>query len=100
MSEHHRAEITRSKSLSDSPASKVMDEAIELAIAEESPYPEKAMFVNADTPHTDREINYAAQQGHSVVLVSPAGDIQIIAPEELAGGRAAANLSPARLPEH
>ena len=73
------------KSLSDSPASKVMDEAIELAIAEESPYPEEAMFVNADTPHADREIDYAGQQGHSVVLVSPNGEIQIIAAEEIVG---------------
>jgi hypothetical protein len=70
----------------ESPASKVMGEAIDLAIAEDSHYPSRAVFVNADTPSTDHEIAWAAREGSSVVLVSPNGDIQIIAPDELATG--------------
>jgi hypothetical protein len=84
----------------ESPASKVMSEAIDLAIAEESPYPEQALFLNADVPFVHREMERAARDGYSVVLVSPDGDIQIIAPEEILGdepaSEAPAVLSPAR----
>lgn len=86
----------------ESPASKVMSEAIELAIAEESPYPEEAVFVNADMPYTDCEIDRAGRKGYSVVLVSPGGEIQIIASEEILGEEpaldASAALSPAPPP--
>ena len=40
-----------------SPAARVMDEAIELAIEERSPYPEKAAFLDADEPSVGSEIN-------------------------------------------
>lgn len=66
-----------------SPASKVMDEAVELAIAEESPYPEQCAFVNAGTPHTESQMESAARRGSSIVLVSPEGGIQVIPPEEV-----------------
>ena len=33
-----------------SPAAKVMDEAIELALEGRSPFPERAAFIDADTP--------------------------------------------------
>ena len=86
----------------ESPASRVMSEAIELAIAEESPYPEQALFLDAGTPYTDREMERAARDGSSVVLVSADGDVQIIAPEEILRGRpgpaAPSTLSPARPP--
>lgn len=85
----------------ESPASKVMDEAIELAIAEESPYPEQALFLNTDIPSADRdrEMERAARDGYSVVLVSPEGDVQIIAPEEIIGPvDAEVPVSPARRP--
>ena len=86
----------------ESPASKVMSEAIELAIAEESPYPEQALFLNAGTPHADREMERAARDGYSVVLVSADGDIQIIAPEEILCGEPGpsvpSGLSPAPPP--
>lgn len=88
--------------VSDSPAGKVMDEAIELAIAEESPYPEQAFFLDAHTPHAEREMERVARDGYSVVLVSPDGSIQIIAPEEILGDasvpEAPVALSPARPP--
>jgi hypothetical protein len=89
------------KEYTESPASKVMDEAIELAIAEESPYPERCAFVNAETPHTESQMESAARDGYSVVLVSSAGDIQVIAPEEVVSLTeidASAAASPARQP--
>ena len=46
----------------DSPAGRALSEAIELAIAEESPYPDAAMFINADTPFTEREIAMAFER--------------------------------------
>lgn len=55
---------------SSSPAAKVMDGAIELAIEERSPYPEKAAFVDADTPYVGTEIRRAADEGRAVVLVA------------------------------
>jgi hypothetical protein len=71
----------------ESPASKTMSEAIDLAIAEESPYPEQALFLDTDIPcaDRDREMERAAREGYSVVLVSPEGDVQIVAPEEIIG---------------
>ncbi len=64
-----------------SPASKVMDEAIELAIAEESPYPEAAMFINAGTPFTEREIVQAFEKGLAAVLVSADGGTRVLRPD-------------------
>lgn len=83
----------------ESPASKVMSEAIDLAIAEESPYPEQALFLNADIPcaDRDREMERAARDGYSVVLVSPEGEVQIIAPDEIIGSADARSpVSPVR----
>jgi hypothetical protein len=50
-----------------------MDEAIKMAIAEESPYPEAAMFIDAGTPHTEREIAMAFDKGLAAVVVSEDG---------------------------
>jgi hypothetical protein len=65
----------------DSPAGKVVDEAIELAIVEESPYPETAMFLDADRPCTEREMARAESEGVAVVLVSADGSTKVISPE-------------------
>jgi hypothetical protein len=43
-----------------SPAAKVMDEAIDLAIEGRSPYPERAAFIDADTPSAGHDIERAA----------------------------------------
>ncbi len=78
-----------------------MSEAIDLAVAEESPYPEQALFLNSDIPSAtrDREMKQAARDGYSVVLVSPDGEIRIVAPEEIIGpADAGATISPARRP--
>lgn len=68
-----------------SPASLKMDEAIELAIEERSPFPEQSAFIDADTPYTEREMRRAAEKGYSAVVVSPDGSTRIVPPEEILG---------------
>ena len=77
-------------STGESPASQVMSQAIEMAIAEESPFPGKALFLNADVPRERRESEMAraAGDGMSVVLVSPDLTTQVVSPEEILGGAA------------
>ncbi len=69
---------------SDTPAGRALSEAVELAIAEESPYPEAAMFINAGTPFTEREIAMAFGKGLAAVLAFEDGSTQIIRPEAAA----------------
>ena len=64
-----------------SPAGKVMDEAIDLAIEGRSPYPEKAAFIDADVPTAGHAIQRAADEGRSVVLVSADGSTRVLRPE-------------------
>jgi len=68
-----------------SPASQMMDEAIELAIAERSPFPERSLFLDIDAPRKYREpaMRRAALEGTSVVLVSPDLSTQVVSPEEI-----------------
>jgi hypothetical protein len=68
----------------NSPAGRVMDEAIELAIEGRSPYPDKSTFLDADTPRLEREIRRAAGEGRAVVLVAADGSAQILRPEPAA----------------
>jgi hypothetical protein len=63
------------------PAARVMDEAIELAIEERSPYPEKAAFIDADEPSVGAEIRRAADEGRAVVLVAADGSTRTLLPE-------------------
>jgi hypothetical protein len=64
-----------------SPAAKVMDEAIDLAIEGSSPYPERAAFIDADTASAGHEIKRAADEGLPVVLVAADGSSQVLTPE-------------------
>jgi hypothetical protein len=64
-----------------SPAARVMDEAIELAIEERSPYPEKSAFIDADEPSVGAEIRRAADEGRAVVLVAADGSTRTLLPE-------------------
>ncbi len=64
-----------------SPAAKVMDEAINLAIEGRSPYPEQAAFIDADAASAGHEIKRAADEGLSVVLVAGDGSTRILKPE-------------------
>lgn len=70
-----------SKERDRSPAARVMDEAIELAIEGNSPYPERAAFIDADAPSAGHEIERAADEGLPVVLVSADGSTRILRPE-------------------
>jgi hypothetical protein len=64
-----------------SPAAKVMDEAIDLALEGRSPYPERAAFIDADTPTAGHDIERAADEGLSVVLVSADGSTRVLKPD-------------------
>ncbi len=61
-----------------SPASRVMDEAIEFAIEGRSPYPKRAAFIDADTPDIDWTIDRAIDDDLAVVLVSADGRTRIL----------------------
>jgi hypothetical protein len=65
----------------DSPAMRVMNEAIELAVEERSPYPERAAFIDADTPKTAAAIKRAFDERRAAVLVSADGSIRVLLPE-------------------
>jgi hypothetical protein len=54
-----------------SPALQVADEAIELAIEERSPYPDRAAFIDADTPRMGAKIKRALDDDMAIVLVFP-----------------------------
>lgn len=69
-----------SRRFDNSPAGRVMDEAIELAIEGRSPYPEKSAFIDAGTAHAGREIRRAADEGRAVVLVAADGGTRVIRP--------------------
>ena len=56
-------------------------EAIDLAIEGRSPYPERAAFIDADTPQAGHEIQRAADEGRSVVLVAADGSSRVLRPD-------------------
>jgi hypothetical protein len=64
-----------------SPAAKVMDEAINLAIEGRSPYPDRAAFIDADTASAGHDIKCAADEGMPVVLVAADGSTSVLLPE-------------------
>jgi hypothetical protein len=61
-----------------SPASKALDEAIDLSLEDRSPYPDRAAFLDVDAPNLERWIDHAFEDGYSVVLVSPDGSFQVL----------------------
>ncbi len=69
---------------SDSPTARAMDRAIDLAIEGDSPYPNHAAFVDADSPRAGREITRALDEGYAVVLVSADGRERIVTAKTLA----------------
>jgi hypothetical protein len=62
---------TMSMNNESSPAVQVADEAIELAIKGRSPYPDRAAFINADTPRMGAAIMRALDDDMAIVLVFP-----------------------------
>jgi hypothetical protein len=71
----------------ESPTAKAMDRAIDLTIEGNSPYPEHAAFVDADSPHAGHEITRALDEGYAVVLVSADGRERIITAKTLVASR-------------
>lgn len=73
-----------------SPAGRVMVEALDLAIEERSPYPDRSIFLDVDVPMALRrpEMERAANEGLSVVLVSSDLRIQVLSPAEVLGADA------------
>ena len=76
--------MARNVKPADSPTAKAMDRAIDMAIEGSSPYPERAAFVNADSPQAGHEIARALDDGYAVVLVSADGRERIITAKMLA----------------
>jgi hypothetical protein len=68
----------------ESSTAKTMDHAIDLAVEGNSPYPENAAFVEADSPHAGSEMERALDDGYAVVLVSSDGRERIITAKTLA----------------
>ncbi|HXP98676.1 MAG TPA: hypothetical protein VN845_01270 [Solirubrobacteraceae bacterium] len=73
----------------DSPSARAMDEVIELAIQERSPYPEKVLFLDADAPEIGPSIWRAADEGRAIVLVDQNGTTRTLLPEPHLGEREA-----------
>jgi hypothetical protein len=63
-----------------SEAEKAFMEAVELGIEERSPYPEGAVFFDAEQPDAGVAIARAAAEGKPVVLCSEDGTRQILYP--------------------
>ena len=76
--------MARNVNPSESPTAKAMDRAIDQVIEGSSRYPERAAFVNADSPQAGREIERALDDGYSVVLVSSDGRERLITAKTLA----------------
>jgi hypothetical protein len=70
-----------SENNANSPAARVMSEAIELAIEGRSPYPDDATFIDAGAAWAGEEISKAAEAGRAVVLVSADGTARVLRAE-------------------
>ena len=64
-----------------SPAARVMNEAIELANQERSPYPERVAFLDAGDPTVGAEIRRAVDEDRAVVLVAADGSTRTLLAE-------------------
>jgi hypothetical protein len=69
---------------SESPTAKAMDRAIDLAIEGNSPCPEHAAFIDAESPRASHEITRASDEGYAVMLVSADGRERVITAKTLA----------------
>jgi hypothetical protein len=70
----------KTKRAADRPASRLMDEAIELAIRDESPYPSSALFLDHDAPDLANRIAAAFDEKISVILVWPDLSSRVLRP--------------------
>ncbi len=60
---------------------KALEEAIDLDLEGRSPYPERASFIDADTPYVEDAIQRAFADGRAAVLVSADGSTEILLPD-------------------
>ena len=65
--------MARNVNPSESPTAKAMDRAIDMAIEGQSPYPEHAAFIDAESPHAGHEITRAFDEGYAVCSSLPTG---------------------------
>ena len=70
--------VSVTKKKGDSPAGRVMKEAIDLDLEGRSPYPKKASFIDADMPHVGETIRRAVDGGYAVVLVAGDGSTRTL----------------------
>ena len=68
----------------ESPAAKVMNEAIDLVLEGRSPYPDEVAFIDADMPYTEEEIRHAAVEGRAAVLCFADGSTRVLSREAAA----------------
>ena len=68
-----------------SPADRAFNEAIELGIEGNSPYPERATFLDADQPRLAESIRQAIDEDMAVVLVYADGTTRILRAEPNGG---------------
>lgn len=64
----------------EKPSTRVMTQAIELAIKGRSPYPGRASFVNHDSPNLAEQIACAFDENMAVVLVWPDLSSRVLKP--------------------
>jgi len=61
-----------------------MDEAIDLAIERRNPYPDRASFVNADSPFLTDAIAMAVDEGRAVVICYGDGTRRVLNSSDVA----------------
>lgn len=70
----------------DSAAARVFSDALDLAMEDKSPFPDRSTFIDADSPKLSRAIEAAAEDGQHAVVVSADGDTRVIPPGDSSGG--------------
>lgn len=75
------AQVMSTNHKGDSPAGRVMSEAIELDIEGRSPYPKRASFIDADASYVGKEICRSVEEDMAIVLVEADGSTLILRAE-------------------
>lgn len=82
MDEATRSYSYRGPVSATSAAGHLLYEAVDLAMEDRSPFPDRSTFIDAETPATSREIEAAIGEGQSAVVVSADGSSRVISPGE------------------
>lgn len=86
MDEQVRAYSYRGPVSPSSPAAQVFSDALDLAMEDKSPFPDRSTFIDADSPKLSRAIEAANEDGQFAVVVSPDGSTRVISPRGTSGG--------------